>query len=124
LTFLVTDPRAVAVSADPAARGDGANGLALVQALDSPRPALDGNSLHDHLDLEVNRVALEVATSRTLANGTASGVDLFRQAISEVSGVNTDEELMNMLEIQRAFQASAKFVTVVDELVGDVINLV
>lgn len=124
LDFMLSDPRAVAVSGDPAGRGDGANGLALVQALDTPRAGLNGNSLHDHLDLEINRVALEVSSARTMADGADAGVQLFREAIGELSGVNTDEELMHMLEIQRAFQASAKFVTVVDELVGEVINLV
>jgi flagellar hook-associated protein 1 FlgK len=39
-----------------------------------------------------------------------------------VSGVSQDEELANMLQYQRAFQASAKFFTVVDSLLELVVT--
>lgn len=39
-----------------------------------------------------------------------------------VSGVSLDEELTNMLQFQRAYQASAKVLTVIDEMLDTLIN--
>ena len=41
-----------------------------------------------------------------------------------VSGVNTDEELINLLAFQRAYQGSARFLQVVDELLETLVSLV
>lgn len=43
---------------------------------------------------------------------------------SSTSGVNLDEELANLLIYQRSYQASARIVSVVDELLQTLINLV
>jgi flagellar hook-associated protein 1 FlgK len=40
----------------------------------------------------------------------------------QVSGVNTDEELVNLMTYQRAYQGSARFLSVVDDLLDTLIN--
>lgn len=40
------------------------------------------------------------------------------------SGVNPDEELLNMLKFQRSYQASAKFISVVDKTLDDLFQIV
>lgn len=40
----------------------------------------------------------------------------------EVSGVSLDEELTNMIKFQHAYQAAAKFISVVDEMLNILIN--
>jgi flagellar hook-associated protein 1 FlgK len=42
---------------------------------------------------------------------------------SEVSGVSLDEELVNMMIYQRAFQASSRVVAVADELMQTILSL-
>ncbi len=39
-----------------------------------------------------------------------------------VSGVSTDSEMVNMLKYQRAYQASARVVQTMDDMVGTLIN--
>ena len=51
----------------------------------------------------------------------AEGLEAQRQS---VSGVNVDEEAINLLAFQRAFQASARFLTVVDELMGTLLGII
>ena len=46
-------------------------------------------------------------------------LDIQRQS---VSGVNLDEEMIDMLQFQRAYQANSKMVTVIDELLNVVVN--
>ena len=49
---------------------------------------------------------------------------MFRDAVTSKSGVNTDEEMLAMLEIQRAYQATAKFAATANDMIGTVINMV
>ncbi|NJL31868.1 MAG: flagellar hook-associated protein FlgK, partial [Phycisphaerales bacterium] len=41
-----------------------------------------------------------------------------------VSGVNTDEETINLLAFQRAYQAGARFLNVVDEMYQTLLQIV
>jgi len=41
---------------------------------------------------------------------------------SELSSVSLDEEAVKLTQFQRAFQASSKFISVIDQLTGDIIN--
>ncbi|MBT5019744.1 MAG: hypothetical protein HON04_13485 [Planctomicrobium sp.] len=41
-----------------------------------------------------------------------------------VSGVDVNEELLNMLEFQRQFQAASRFVTAVDESLDELMRLI
>ncbi|MDQ6733766.1 MAG: flagellar hook-associated protein FlgK, partial [Nitrospirota bacterium] len=42
---------------------------------------------------------------------------------SEVSGVSLDEELVNMMTYQRAFEASSRVVVMADELMQTILSL-
>ena len=46
-------------------------------------------------------------------------IDSQRQA---VSGVNLDEELMDMIILNRAFGAMSRYVTTMDEMLNTIIN--
>lgn len=47
-----------------------------------------------------------------------------RERLSEVAGVNQDEELSNLIIYQNAFQASAKIISVMDEMLETIVNMV
>jgi flagellar hook-associated protein 1 FlgK len=49
---------------------------------------------------------------------------MFTNSIGAESGVTTDQELSNMLEVQRIYQGSAKFLSIVDSMMESVINMV
>ena len=48
---------------------------------------------------------------------------LEEQRIS-LGGVSIDEEMSNLLVFQRAFQANAKLISVLDEMLAEAINIV
>ncbi len=73
------------------------------------------NALQGALGLE----AAHAATQRDLAAVVVSDAS---QLLADVSGVSTDEELTDMLRYQRAYEASARVITVVDELLDRLIN--
>ena len=124
LTVLITDPDDIAAADNNTNSGDGDNALAMWNALHSPNANIGNDTFRNHADRLVDVVAIEKNRAETLLRSASSSVDLFKQLISEKSGVSIDEEMVDMLETQRAFQGSAKFIRAVDELIQTVINIV
>ena len=50
-------------------------------------------------------------------------LDQLREVRDSVSGVNTDEELVEVMKIQRAFQAASKLISVADEMLQSLLEI-
>jgi flagellar hook-associated protein 1 FlgK len=48
---------------------------------------------------------------------------MLQQQRDSVSGVSLDEEMTDLVKFQKAFQASAKLITTVDDLLDTVVNM-
>jgi flagellar hook-associated protein 1 FlgK len=120
--LLRSDPGKLAV-----ARGgpgeDTDNGLALASLLTTPLAGQNGASLATLYD----RLTGNVAQASQTAQAAAEGFRYFQQTLQgqhlAVSGVNLDEEAVRMIEYQRVFQASARVVATVNELLQTLLNL-
>jgi flagellar hook-associated protein 1 FlgK len=64
--------------------------------------------------------ALQSATSELEDQQLTEQLAIARR--EQVSGVSLDEETANLMKFQRAFQASARFVNVIDEMLDVVVN--
>jgi flagellar hook-associated protein 1 FlgK len=63
---------------------------------------------------------------QTAHDGVQVQQSLVAQAKSQrdqISGVSLDEEAMILVEFQRAYQANSRFITVLDQLTLDTINI-
>jgi flagellar hook-associated protein 1 len=60
---------------------------------------------------------LEQDTQSTLLTQT-------QNMIQSVSGVNIDEETTNLMQYQRAYQASSKIISVTDEMMQTLIQMI
>jgi len=47
----------------------------------------------------------------------------FKEIRSSISAVNMDEELTDMMQYQKAYEASARFISTVDKMMETVINM-
>jgi flagellar hook-associated protein 1 FlgK len=107
----VTDPDLVAASSYPGTL-DGSNADALASA--------DlGGGAYRRL---VTDFGAQVASARRIAEsqGTLTGqVDAAREAIS---GINIDEEMVNLLAAQRAYEGAARVMTTIDSILDTLIN--
>jgi flagellar hook-associated protein 1 FlgK len=65
--------------------------------------------------------ATTTSTKLTAQSVTSTNVDASRES---VSGVNLDEEMTNMLQFQHGYQAAAKLVTTIDDMLDSIINMV
>ena len=72
----------------------------------------------------VTRVGIDAAAANdnaTVYRSLAEQSDARRQA---VSGVSTDEELVNMMRVQQSYQAATKMIKVADEMMQTLLSLV
>ena len=79
-------------------------------------------SVNNYYRSVVDGVAVEVSQSSSYYdehNGLLEAVDNKRQTLS---GVSLDEELSYMLKYQYAYQASSKFINIIDSMVDKVVN--
>ena len=117
-----SDPGKLAVSSGGLAE-DSLNGERLAELLTTPLPTQGGASLASIYE----RLTGDVATGSQAASAAADGFRHFQQTLESqhmaVSGVNIDEEAMRMLEYQRAFQASAKVIATVNEMLQTLLDL-
>ena len=66
---------------------------------------------------------LAAAATAGIARDTHDSITREVDALrDQVSGVSLDEEALNMLKFQRAYEANAKFFTVVDSLLDTLMN--
>ena len=50
-------------------------------------------------------------------------VDQLENSRQSIQGVSIDEELITLIESQHIYQASARLISVVDEMLDDLINI-
>ena len=103
--------------------GDNGNALAITSLRTQPITALNGLSLSEQWGQHVEDYAIRLGQTRSglEANSIVRG-NLEAQQ-QQASGVNADEEAINLLTFQRTFQASARFLQVVDELIETMLRL-
>jgi flagellar hook-associated protein 1 FlgK len=108
------------VTGRPAA-GDGRNALALlaIERANLPGgspPAIAAATL-------VSDVGNALATAETEAEATELRLDRLNQLREETSGVSVDEEMVELMRSQRAFEAVSKVIKVVDDMLNTLLNL-
>lgn len=103
--------------------GDTQNAVDLAAFLDRPLETLNGKSIGRGYDELVAGVTQGAAVAKSVAEGFRTFEDTLRGEQLAVSGVNLDEEAVNMLSFQRAYQAAARLIATIDELLDLLTNL-
>jgi len=102
------------------------NGAAmLIAGLRTAKLSEFGNaSISDVWGQTVQAVAVKTAAARTAADSAAVVKENLDAQRSAVAGVSLDEEAINLINYQRQYQASARYISVVDELTQTLISLI
>ncbi|MCS7295332.1 MAG: flagellar hook-associated protein FlgK, partial [Dehalococcoidia bacterium] len=120
-TALLSDPRKVAASATCAA-GDSAIALQIANLQRTAVASLGNVSFDDYYGSLVTVLGADTARAEGLAESSdrlVSHLDAMRQS---VAGVNIDEEVTNLVASQRAYEAAARVITAIDEMLDVLIN--
>jgi len=102
---------------------DSENAVLLAGLFDAALDAQSGLSIANIYEQLVGNVAQTAAGIRAVSAGFRAFKNTLEGQHLAISGVNIDEEAINLIGLQRAFQASARVITTTNELLDTLINL-
>jgi flagellar hook-associated protein 1 FlgK len=117
---VAADSRKVAASSQASGAGNDA-AIALGNLLNTPVPPR--GSVIDQYQSLTFQIGNDTANADVEAGQHSSMVTQLENLRASVSGVSIDEETTSMLQFQRAYQASARVVTTVDELLQTTLGM-
>lgn len=122
---LLTDPERLAVGRIVDGQFvENATALRLSDLKDTRLPTLGDRSISDFWRDHVQQVGTQSASARTEAQAAADVRTSLENQRSAISGVSTDEESINLLTFQRQYQGAAKLISVADQMMDSLLNLV
>jgi flagellar hook-associated protein 1 FlgK len=111
-----------AASSDGIGNGSG-NAAVLAGLMDQPLSSAGNSSLSDLY----NQIVNEVTQGSTVSQSVAEGYRTFESTLDgqqqAVSGVSIDEEAVKMMTMQRIYQASAKYIQTVSDLLDLLVKI-
>lgn len=84
--------------------------------------ALTKYNFNDYYNSFMSEIANRGEQMNTISTNQASMVESIDNKRMEVTGVSSDEELTNLIKFQHAYDASARYVNVVSEMLKDIID--
>jgi len=104
------------------ATGDNANALnisALSRAL-----TIDGSyTFSGYYSQLATDVGSEVSNNKMMVTGNKDSLDLISNLRDNTVGVSIEEEMVSLIRYQKGFEASAKYLTVVNEMLATLLNV-
>ena len=82
----------------------------------------EGSTVDSYYKTIINNIAVQTQESSRQADTQESRLANLEDQRSQVSGVSLDEETTNLIQFQHAYQANAKMISTIDELLDVVIN--
>jgi len=120
---LTNTDKIAAASTAAAIPGDNTNALALVAIHTNRQIDLGNVTLNDYHTITIGNVGSATQESNSALNSKKLEADQLIALRESVSGVSLDEELTNLQSFQRSFQASARLITVADELMQTLLTM-
>lgn len=118
----IKDANGLSVKGVSSGNGDGSNASRMV-ALNLDKLFENGTmTLGGIYDSMISQIGTEAASAKLLYTTEATVSDQINSQRQAVSGVNLDEELMNMIILNRAFGAMSRYITTYDEMLDKIIN--
>jgi flagellar hook-associated protein 1 FlgK len=79
-------------------------------------------TLDDYFSETVTDVGLRAEQAENQYRSQMAIISELRNLRDSISGVNIDEELADIIKFQHGYNAAAKYISVVDELLDTIIN--
>jgi flagellar hook-associated protein 1 len=124
IAMALSDYRTIAAAGPGVGIGEGSNAQALADLRDLRVPGLGDQTLRDfysQIVFDAGLASRGVQTSLMYQDKILRHLEAQRES---VSGVSLDEEAMNLLQYQRSYQASARLIRVLDQLIEETIALI
>lgn len=124
---LLSDSNLVAVAGDDGeghslGSGDGSKALELIQLYSEPVFNRDSSTIDEYYSSFVASTGSESRQAQVMNDNQQTMINQISNQRQSVSGVNVDEEMMDMIQFQQSYQAISRYITVLDEMLDKVIN--
>jgi flagellar hook-associated protein 1 FlgK len=113
MAVALTNPDQVAASSD-GTQGDNGNATALADLQN--QPIVSGQTAGDYYSNLIDQVGNDVSNATSEQTAVGLVLQQLTNQQASISGVSLDEEATNLVMYQRAYEASARVISVVDEL--------
>lgn len=124
ISVALTDGRQIAASSTAAGvPGNNVNALALAALHTTSVAALGNKTFNGHIGALVSGIGSSAQAAERDLQAQEIVQEQLEARRAEVSGVSLDEELVNMIQQQRAFQAASKVIVTADEMLQTLLGL-
>jgi flagellar hook-associated protein 1 FlgK len=123
LSAAIDDPGSTGPPAGYAGPGDGRNALAMAQLSSSSFAALNNSSFSEYFNTSTSNLGIDSKSYGDLSASQKNLVQALDQQRERVSGVNMDEEMVDLMRFQRAFEASSRVMNTMNQVMQTIINM-
>lgn len=109
--------------ASPEANGI-ANQLAGLAGSSAPADQINGQTADDFFSSIAASVGQQLSDARTASSGDQTALTAAQTNRQQVSGVSLDQEAVTITGYERSYEASAKVVSILDQLLSDTVDLI
>lgn len=120
---LVDNPSLIAASSDGSA-GDNAQANTLAKIFDAPTMSGGTVSMNQFYTAFASKVGSDSSTASTEEQNQTLILTQIENQRNSFSGVSLDEEMTNMIKFQRSYDASAKLVKTVDDMMTTILQMI
>ncbi|HBM51642.1 MAG TPA: hypothetical protein DDZ97_00965, partial [Deltaproteobacteria bacterium] len=119
---IMLDPNTISTGRD-LYPGDNRVALDIAKLQTDPHMRNDTMTFDEFYNTILADLGLRIQRNQTEKAQQDSLVNQFSQIRSSISGVNMDEELAKMMQYQKAYEASARFVGTVDQMMETLVRM-
>ncbi|WP_456388252.1 flagellar hook-associated protein FlgK [Desulfolithobacter sp.] len=129
LTVQITDASQLAAGGPtdppgtPAPPGDNTNALAMAALERQAIAGLNGDTYDAYFSKMVSTVGIEANRNDLARNGAEDALVQLQNLRDGYSGVSLDEEMIDLVQYQRGFESSAKFLSTIDEMMNSLLQM-
>ena len=119
---IVNDPSRIAAAASPSGLPDDNRNVLRLAGLRSTRIDELNGTLDDFYGTIISRLGVDSQEAQRMADSQEYMVSQLEERRKQISGVSLDEEMTKMIVYQHAYNAAARMITAVDQMVDTVVN--
>lgn len=124
-TTSITADQIASIDPGPPYSANGtAQAIANLATSSSPADQINGQTFAQFYGQIASAFGLQISNAQTEQQTQTQTLAQARNLRSQVSGVSLDQEAVQLIEFQRAYEATSKLVTVLDDLTQTTINLI
>ncbi|HUD49597.1 MAG TPA: flagellar hook-associated protein FlgK [Candidatus Baltobacteraceae bacterium] len=120
---LANDPGAVQASGTAGATGDNSVALKLAQLANTNIPGLSNQTFSQSWAQTVGDLGYTVSEVNQQVTNSASANQMLSNQRQSVSGVSIDQEMTNLMQYEKSYEASAQIVTSLNQMLQTIVDM-